>query len=380
MASEMTTRHWTDDWGKNMALSHCQVCDGNFVVSLNLETDLCPYCGHTVLTYIDEKADKPAYTHAPEQVLPFSVTADTLQQKVTQFAKKSWLAPADLTPKNLQSRLQSLYLPYWLVDASAHAKWQAEVGFDYQIVSHREKYSDNGWQSEKIKEDKIRWEPRVGTLERRYDNCPAPALEEHGQWRKLLGSFRTHAAQSYQAETVSDIVIRLPNRPPDDAWPDAEASLKQAATIEVQQAANAEHIREFRWSAEYSEQHWTQMLLPIFATYYRDDDDVVRMVYVHGQTGALAGHQRASLKKARRYASLIGIGAAFLFTLSLILAIVGFFESAALSWASMGFAAAIGLGITAVLPILLAYSINKFGLFTDHSQERLQALQEAIGE
>ncbi len=380
MTSEMTTGHWTDNWGKDMALSHCQVCDGNFAVPLNLETDLCPYCGHTVLTYIDEAANKPAYTYAPEQIVPFSVPADTLQQKVTQFAKKHWFAPADLTPQNLQSRLQSLYLPYWLVDASTHAKWQAEVGFDYQIVSHREKYSNSGWQSEKIKETKIRWEPRVGTLERRYDNCPAPALEEHAQWRELLGAFRTGSAQAYQPETFSDVIVRLPNRPPDDAWSDAEVSLKKAATAEVQQAANAEHIREFRWSAAYSDQNWTQMLLPIFATYYRDDEDIVRMVYVHGQTGELAGHQQASLKKARRYASIIGIGAAFLFTLSLILAIIGFFEAAALPWAGMGFAVAVGLGVTAVLPILLAYSFNNFGLFTDAYQERLQALQKAIWE
>ena len=170
---------------------------------------------------------------------------------MTQFAKKSWFAPADLTPQNLNARLQAIYLPFWLVDASAQARWQAEVGFDYDIVSHQEKYSDSGWQSRKIKETKIRWEPRVGTLQRRYDNRPAPALEEHTQWRQLLGSFRTESPQPYQAEALADVMVRLPNRPPDDAWPDAEASIKAAATTEVRQASNAEHIREFRWSAEY---------------------------------------------------------------------------------------------------------------------------------
>lgn len=378
--SEIETKHWTDNWGKNRALSHCQVCDGNFVLSLSLETELCPYCGHTVLTYIDEEKDHPAYTHAPEQMLPFSVPVETLQGNVTQFAKKSWFAPADLTPQNLKNRLQKLYLPFWLVDASAQARWQGEVGFDYQIVSHRERYSDSGWQSEKVQETKVRWEPRVGELQRRYDNRPAPALEEHVQWRHLLGAFRFDSPQPYQAEGLEDVMVRLPNRPPEDAWPDAEASLKTAATAEVQQAAKADHIREFRWSAEYSDQHWTQMLVPIFATYYRDDDDVVRMIYAHGQTGELAGQRRASLKKARRYATIIGIGAVFLFVLSMILAVIGFFESAVLPWAGMGFMAAVGLGLTAVLPILIAYSINNFGMFTDAYQVRLKALQDAIWE
>lgn len=378
--TEMETTHWTNNWGKNMALSHCQACDGNFVVPLDLETDLCPYCGHTVLTYIDEKTDQPAYIHAPEKMIPFSVSRQKLTEKATQFAKKSWFAPADLTPQKLNKRLQPLYLPFWLVDASANARWRAEVGFDYQIVSHREKYGDGGWQSEKIKETKIRWEPRLGTLNRRYDNRPAPALEEHVQWQHLLGAFRLDAAQPYQAEVMKNVMVRLPNRPPDDAWPDAEASLKAAATTEVQQASQAEHIREFRWAAEYSDQHWTQMLVPIFATYYRDDDDKVQMVYVHGQTGVLAGKRRTSLKKARRYAAIIGIGAALLFTLSLVLAIIGFFEAAVLPWAGLGFMAGVGLGITAVLPILIAYSINNFGMFTDAYQQRLAELQEAIWE
>jgi len=378
--TETQNTHWTENWGKSMALSHCPSCDGNFIVSLTVETDVCPYCGKSVLTYIDEEVDKPAYTHAPEQMLPFSVPEETLQQNVTQFAKNNWFAPADLTPQNLSSRLQPLYLPFWLVDASTEARWQAEVGFDYQVVSHREKYGDSGWQSEKIKETKVRWEPRVGDLQRRYDNQTAPALEEHVQWRKLLGNFKTESAEPYQAEAANNVLVRLPNRPPDDAWPEAVATLKMAATAEVKKATKADHIREFRWSAKHSDQHWTQMLVPIFATYYRDDDSIVRMIYVHGQTGELAGQQRASLKKAKRYSRFIAIGAALLFTLSLILAAIGFFEESLLPWAGMGFMAAVGLGITAVLPILIAYSINNFDMFTDAHQQRLDDLQEAIWE
>ena len=371
---------WTEDWGERMVLSHCQSCDGNFIVSLSVVIDMCPYCGNSVLTYIEEEADKPVYSQTPELMLPFSVPKETLQQNVAQFVKNNKFAPADLTPQNLNSRLQPLYLPFWLVDASTEARWQAEVGFDYQIVSHQEKFGDGGWQSKKIKETKVRWEPRVGDLQRRYDNQTAPALEEHAQWRKLLGGFNTESPEPYQAESVDGVMVRLPNRPPEDAWPEAEATLKAAATAEVQKAAKAEHIREFRWSAAYSDQHWTQMLVPIYATYYRDDDDVVRMVYAHGQTGELAGYQRASVIKAKRYAKMIGIGAAVLFSLSLILTVIGFFESAVLPWAGMGFLAAVGLSITAVLPLLIAYSINKFGMTGDAHQQRLADLQEAIQE
>ena len=378
--TETKPRDWTEDWGDDMALSYCQACAANFIVSLAVEIAVCPYCGQAVLTYLHEETAKPAYTHAPELLLPFSAPKEIVQQNMKQFVKNNRFAPADLTPQHLETRLQPLYLPFWLVDATVEAQWQAEVGFDYQIVSHREKYGDNGWQSQKIKETKIRWEPRVGQLNRHYDNQTAPALEEHEQWRSVLGGFQTDSSEPYQAGAVAGIMVRLPNRPPDDAWPEAEASLKTAATAEVRQATKADHIRQFRWSAAYSAQHWTQMLLPIFATYYRDDDEVVRMVYVHGQTGALVGQQRASLQKAKRYATFIGVGAALLFTVSLIFALLGFFEASLLPWAFLGFMAAIGLAITAVFPFLIAYSINNWGMFADVHQKRLAALREAIGE
>lgn len=377
--TETKPSQWTEDWGEDMALSYCQSCDGNFIVSLTVEIAVCPYCGQAVLTYLDEETDKPTYTHAPELMLPFSASKETLQQNMQQFVKNNRFAPADLTPQNLASRLQPLYLPFWLVDATAEARWQAEVGFDYQIVSHREKYGDSGWQSQKIKETKVRWEPRVGNLNRHYDNQTAPALEEHEQWRNVLGSFQTDSPKPYQAQSMANVMVRLPNRPPDDAWPEAEASLKTAATAEVRQAAKADHIRQFRWSAVYSGQHWTQMLVPIFATYYRDDDEVVRMVYAHGQTGALVGQHRASLQKAKRYAKFIGIGAALLFTVSLIFAGIGFFEASLLPWAFLGFMAAVVLAITAVFPILIAYSINNWGMLADVHQKRLAELRTEIG-
>ena len=78
--------------------------------------------------------------------------------------------PADLSPENLQQRLQRLFIPAWLVDASALASWQAEAGFNYEVVSHQEKYSDTqgGWRTQEVKEPRVRWEPRLGKLERTY--------------------------------------------------------------------------------------------------------------------------------------------------------------------------------------------------------------------
>jgi hypothetical protein len=343
-----------------------------------VETDICPACGQAVLTYLPDEQVGAIHTQPPELVLPFSAPKEQVQTAVSRFVKTSKFAPADLTAGNLNGRLQPIYLPMWLVDATATAQWQAEVGFDYQIVSHREQFHNGSWQSQKIKETKIRWEPRVGRLQRHYDNKAAPALEEQSQWERVLGKIKRREAQPYQSAEMQKALAHLPNRPPADAWPEAEAALKRAAAKECQQAAAANHIREFRWTAEYAEQNWTQLLYPVYTTWYQDDDGQAQMVYVNGQTGKLAGQRRASMKKARKWSIGIGVGAALLFALSLLLAAVGFFEASVLPWAGIGFVAAVAVGVTAVLPLLLAWSINSFGLFTDGSQQALTELVEAI--
>jgi hypothetical protein len=150
----------------------------------------------------------------------------------------------------------------------------------------------------------------VGTLQRHYANRPAPALEEQKTLERVLGPFKLDEAQPYTPAAAADTVLRYPNRPPDDAWPEAEAAIKRAATDECRVAAAAEHIREFRWSAQFANQHWTQLLLPIFTTHYTDDDGETQMVYVHGQTGRVVGQKRASGAQARKWAWRIGITAA----------------------------------------------------------------------
>ena len=78
----------------------------------------------------------------PELVFPFTLQPQSLAQRLQGFTQGIPYPPADLSPENLQKRLQKVFIPAWLVDAGVRASWQAEVGFNYAVVSHQEKYSD----------------------------------------------------------------------------------------------------------------------------------------------------------------------------------------------------------------------------------------------
>jgi hypothetical protein len=304
-------------WGAPLELVGCDICDWSALVPPRLPGRTCPNCFRSPLA---ERADA-AYGQPPELVLPFAATPDQVAQGLRAFRASIPFAPADLDPRRLARRLRRVYVPMWLIDGSVGASWQAQLGYDYDVVSYQDTFSDAaGWQSNELTETRIRWEPRVGRLSRAYQNIPAPALEGFGLWRERLGDYDVHGAQPYRADLLGNMVVRLPNRAPRDAWYDAARGFRDAAADECRQAAGAQHIREFGWSPQFGDLHWTQLLLPAYTTYYLDDGGAVRRVIVHGQTGRASGPRRASMKRAWLRALLVVIAALVLVAAAMALA------------------------------------------------------------
>ena len=348
-------------WGLNVKTAICEECDWRYALPAQLQPPLCPHCFQARLTPLEDHSQDVAGNHSPELIIPFSVSPEQLSRNIQQFAGGIWFAPADLTPENLQSRLQPIYLPMWLVDSQAQATWQAEAGFNYEAVSHRDSFDDRrgGWYSQQITETRIRWEPCVGRLTREYHNIAAPALEEHFELARQLGQFNLEAGRPYQSHTLEQALVRLPNRSPSDAWPDVAPAYQAAAAEECRRAAAADHIREFRWAAQFHNQNWTLLLFPIYTTYYLDDDNRPQPVLIHGQTAQLSGPKRASMRRAQRVALMIVIAAAVIFTLSLIVAGVSFFVPPLFLVAGVGIALAIIVGMMAVAPPVIVWQINR---------------------
>ena len=228
-------------WGVNLELAICEACDWRYLLPPKLPVQQCLHCLKAELTPLeDEHIGNLSHDYPPELLLPFTVSTEALSQNIQRFAGGIWFAPGDLNPQNLKTRLRRVYLPMWLVDREVQAIWQAETGFNYDAVSHRDSFDDNqgGWHSEQITETRIRWEPRLGRLSRTYHNIPAPALEEHFALMRHLGQYNLEASQPFQSQAIDQTLVRLPDRSPTDAWSDAVPALQSAAARECQQAAN----------------------------------------------------------------------------------------------------------------------------------------------
>lgn len=349
-------------WQTNLEPAICESCDWRYLRPAGSLPPQCPHCFQSELVPLAELAEAERGDRPPELVLPFTVTEEHVSHMIQAFASGIRFAPADLTAPNLLARLQKVYLPMWLVDSQVAATWQAEAGFNYEAISHRDKFDQNrgGWVSEQVTETRIRWEPRVGRLTRHYDNIVAPALEEHASLQQRLGPYDLATAQPYRPEIVTNSLIRLPNRPPADAWPQAVPELQTQAGDECRRACQGDHFRDFRWQPDYQGQNWTLLLLPVYTTFYRDDNQTPLPLLIHGQAGRLSGRRQASMKQARRWTLIIVAVAVVIFALSLIGGLLAYFLAEGLvTLAVLGVGLAFGVGLASLLPLLLVWRFNR---------------------
>ncbi len=339
-------------WNADLRPVSCQSCGWRYLVHPGAAPARCPHCAAEALAPLPEDAP---HSYPPEQVLPFKLSKTALEESVRSFAGDIPYPPESLTPAALRSRLTPLYLPVWLVDGKVHALWQAEMGFYYQVISHQESYNQNlgKWQSKEIKEQRTRWEPRIGRLTRAYNNLHAPAAPDSISLEKSLGGFTLATAEPYRPEHVDTAAVRLPEHTPQQAWSEASKSFQTAAVEECRQASGADEIRQFKWKAQVNRLNWTLLLLPVYAASYLDDDGKPQPVLIHGQTGHVTGSRRSSMKRARQVSLRFFLAAVALIVLGLVLGAVS-----ADGFATLAILAGIGCFIGTLIPIIVAWGFN----------------------
>ena len=354
-------------WKGNVTCVICPHCDWRYLAVLGKLTDECPHCHARGLEIFqgDDFSMMTDFIKPPEMYLPFRVPQETLSEKLSQFSKTIPFAPDDLTNQNLLMRLRMIYLPMWLVDSKVTATWQAECGFYYQAKSHQEKYSGGRWNTQEVIETRTRWEPRLGKLARKYDNIAAPALDEHRRLMNALGNFAFDQAKSVsttellQSSNPLAPMVRVPSRDKDDAWPDTLPRFQKQAADETKKACQADQIREFRWSPEFSDQNWSLFLLPIWSSYYLDDENKPQSILVNGQSGQMSGARRASMKKAKKVAWTILIVAAILLSLTIGIGLLSILIPGLVLLAIIGLVISIGVALAAAYPLISVWSTNK---------------------
>lgn len=347
-------------WGIEYKLLACERCKWVYLLKLELKPKYCPACFHQTLVPITNEEYSGIYP--PELVIPFSASESVIIKSIESFASGIPYAPEDLNYRTLSQRLQRIYLPAWLVDGDVIAEWSAEAGFYYDALSHQDHFDDStgGWVSKQVTEKRIRWEPRLGRLRRKYQNIPGPAMQESDTLlHQQLETFNTQKTQPYQANIMEEAMVRLPDRPQEDAWIDVQPAFQATAMEECRFACEADQIRQFRWQPKYQDLNWTLLLLPLYSTYYQDDDGQAQKVMLHSQTGQLNGQKRGSMKRAQRASLNLLVAAGIIFIIGLIMAAIAVILPPLIVLAGSFLFVAILIGIGTVIPIWRVWVYNR---------------------
>lgn len=363
-------------WQTDLDTAVCEHCQWRFLVPGQNPPPVCPNCCHGPLALLPGGLPEMPYPYPPELAAPFEVTDHALEAAIRGFASSIPFAPKDLTPDRLQARMQPVFLPMWLVDSNVAAIWKAEAAYKYEVISHQESFDgDLGhWTTHEVKEPRLRWETRLGRLNREYQNVPVPATDDHKRVEQLLGHFSLKQILPYHPDRIQQTLIRLPDNAPQEIWNDASAVFQKTASTECQQACEADQIRQFRWKPRFSQPNWTLLLLPIYASYYQDDQGHTHPVLFHGQTGKAVGKGRASIKQAGRTSIELFLAGLVLFFTGLLLDPLTrsnpLFNLVSTSMLLIGIAGA----VACFLPYLIAWDYNRKQALEEHKEKQRGAI------
>jgi hypothetical protein len=342
-------------WLTSLQLAACPACKRQFLVQADGPGITCPRCVNNKL----EPAHELLRPEGPELLVPFRFTSNNLRPTLEKFIKQVWLRPDDMETERMLERVVPLFWPIWLVDSDIRGNWQAENGYDYQVKSSKESYGSGGWRTSEVLETRIRWEPRCGQIQRHYDNVKVPALSDHQRLHGLVGAYQYEQAQPYQPDLLSGTLLWSPDVQPESAWAQAQARLDEAAARECLQAVGAEHVRGFNLQANYESRHWTQMLLPLYVTWYSDDQGQPHPIYLNGQSAVPGGMRFASQRNGWRLAGKLLAGAGVCLLITLLFALLGMlFPPSLVLSAILGIVALILAG-AAIVPAAWPWWWNK---------------------
>ena len=342
-------------WGVALQPAGCPQCRQAFLVQASRIGQICSHCGRGKLEI------QPALLRQepPELMVGFQKGKNDLLPIFNNYVKGVWLHNDDFNPQDLAQRAIPVYWPMWLVDSDLSGDWLGEIGYDYQVKSSQESYRDSQWRTREIIENRIRWEPRTGQFARHYDNVAAPATSHQQELLQRIQNYAPGTSKPYRADWLGKADLWAPDIHPENAWPLAQAAFNQKASEDCQKAAGGQHARSFTMHASYDKVNWTQLLLPMYVSFYTDDAGLARLVYINGQSGAAGGVRLASQRKGWQLAGTLAAIAALL----LVLGVLGLLATALLppvgALGILFIFLAFVLGIGAIVPAAWPWQWNR---------------------
>ncbi len=298
-------------WGVERKAIRCEACQAVFNVEGSNLSSTCPFCGSNRVVGHQEMHDfiRPGY------IIPFSVDDKACRDTVKAWLGRGWMYPPELRRVDTISRFVGLYLPFWLFDARIESQWKAEVGHEKQ----KKRYRDGKWESVTV----IEWRWEHGRV-----YVPIRDLLIYGTTRvstvllARLYPFDLRKLCEYDPAYLAGWQAQAYDLQLQPGWEIGKRQMREQAKRACYDDISTSHVRNFSMTADFSEERWRYVLLPVYLATYMFNNQVYHAM-VNGQTGAVAGQKPVAWLRVVLAMALCLTPGTLLGLLGLVLLLVG---------------------------------------------------------
>jgi len=278
----------------------CDGCGASMSYDPTAKTLACPFCGGTKLSQ-----QKDAKVLAPSRVVPFALDRAAAEVKLREWLSQGTWKPGDLAEKAVITKMQAVYVPYWVFQANMHTYWTADSS-NTPITARGD------------------WVPMSGEQHNQYSGVLVGAsgvltpAETHAICPFDLNSAVPAEQVDLDHATVEQFGVQRKY-----ARPLARQAFEQFECESCQRYVPG-RCRNMKVNLLIENQSSEPMLLPVWVMAYRYKEDVFRFL-MNGQTGKFTGRKPMSWQKI---GMAIGITVGVIILLILMVIICGGLVSA----------------------------------------------------
>jgi DNA-directed RNA polymerase subunit RPC12/RpoP len=268
-------------WGVERKTLHCDNCGAELAVSEGTLSTTCPFCASNKvnLTTAASSILRPRY------LISFKIDVEAVRSRAKEWLGKGWFHPSELASSTVIDRFTGIYLPFWTFGASIQARWKAEVGYE-----HTESYYDAASKSMKTRVV-IRWRWENGEAGLKVSDLLISGSSHISHIILVrIEPFNLNDLVLYSADFLAGWQAHAYDISLPKAWEAGKNDMRERAKQACYQDIPSPHVRNFSMSADFADETWRYLLLPVYLAAYRFEDKVYQ-VMVNGQTGMVAGQK-----------------------------------------------------------------------------------------
>jgi LSD1 subclass zinc finger protein len=268
-------------WGTQRQVLHCDSCGGELSLPSGALTTTCAFCASNQVNVITT----PEETLRPRFLIPFKVTPEQTLPLARDWLGKGWYHPNALAENVAVRHFVGIYLPFWTFKARVDAQWQAQVG--YQKTERVFNHHNKQWESR----TRTVWVWEDGRVNLNVNDLLIPGTAPKRLSHTILKQlYPVHMGDlvAYSPDYLAGWRAQAYETTLTDAWEIGKKAIREDAKLACYQNIRSSQVRNFSMSADFSDESWRYILLPVYLAAYRYDGKVYQ-VMINGQTGIVAG-------------------------------------------------------------------------------------------